>query len=86
LVADNGIVASAARPAPRRIRLLAAAAPLALLAACGIKGPLYLPAPPAPAPAPAAQPAAAPAPPRTTGNVDDISRRNESISHTPLTR
>lgn len=84
MVADNGIVASAARPAPRRIRLLAAAAPLALLAACGIKGPLYLPAPPAPAPA--AQPAAAPAPPKTTGNVDDISRRNESISHTPLTR
>ncbi|MEK7944811.1 lipoprotein [Pigmentiphaga sp. YJ18] len=88
MVADTGIVASGARPASRRLAPLLAALPLALLAACGIKGPLYLPATPPPtAPAPAAQPAPAPAPAsKTTGDVDDISRRNESISHTPLTQ
>ena len=86
LVADTGIVASGARLAARRLAPLLAALPLALLAACGIKGPLYLPATPAPtAPGPVVQPAPAPAS-RTTGDVDDISRRNESISHTPLTQ
>ncbi|WP_130356864.1 LPS translocon maturation chaperone LptM [Pigmentiphaga kullae] len=86
MVADTGIVASGARPALRRLVPLLAALPLVLLAACGIKGPLYLPATPAPtASAPAAQPAPAPAS-KTTGDIDDISRRNESLSHTPLTQ
>lgn len=86
LVADTGIVASGARPALRRLVPLLAALPLVLLAACGIKGPLYLPATPAPTvSAPAAQPAPAPAS-KTTGDIDDISRRNESLSHTPLTQ
>ncbi|OVZ60449.1 hypothetical protein CDO44_10075 [Pigmentiphaga sp. NML080357] len=90
LVADTGIVASAAQPSFRRagtraLAVLAATAALGMLAACGIKGPLYLPKMPPAATEPAAPPAQ-PDPAKATGNANDISRRNESISHTPLTQ
>ncbi|MBX6317241.1 lipoprotein [Pigmentiphaga sp.] len=89
MVADTGIVASA-HACPRRtgrrwVAVAAAAAALGMASGCGIKGPLYLPqrAPAATEPAaPPAQPDAA----KPSGNANDISRRNESISHTPLTQ
>jgi|GEM_PF-2888998 len=52
---------------------------------CGIKGPLYLPQR-APAPTEPAAPPAQPDAAKPSGNANDISRRNESISHTPLTQ
>lgn len=63
----------------RRLGAACAATALALLAGCGNKGPLYLPKAPPQATQPAAPAQAAPA---QTG--DDVSRRNESISHTPI--
>ncbi|MDX3906907.1 MAG: lipoprotein [Pigmentiphaga sp.] len=90
MVADTGIVASgthASRPDGRGRRLAAAAvgaAAAVLMTACGIKGPLYLPQTPPPATRPAAAPAQPAPPPPTSVDANDVSRRNESISHTPL--